>query len=234
MTIIKFSFFILFLNTQLLSNINIDQKAITIGLSSTLPQSKIIANDLTTYDIYIYKTSSTKKPYYVIYAVNIKKESQTAVLKSIQNKYKDAYISSDDRVQKLNSIDFDKNIFIKSSKNIPRIKKPFNYKNKRSIDTNINLNKRSLFITYVKTKKELFLILKKYKKYNLFIDILKNRSLLHYDRYSAIYIVNINTNEFDNLLKTIQSSYSQSKEEQTTLLKYKHERYQFNKFIKGI
>lgn len=51
-----------------------DTKAITIGLSSTLVQSKVIASDLNKYDIYIYKTTITSKYYYVIYAVNIKKE----------------------------------------------------------------------------------------------------------------------------------------------------------------
>lgn len=231
---IKFSFFLFFLHTYLLSDIDIDKKAITISLSYTLSQSQIIADDLNKYDIYIYKTTSTSKYYYVIYAVNIKKENQKTVLKSIQNKYQDAYISSDSRVKKLASIDFDKNIFIETSKKTYHIQESFNDKNKNFVDTNININKRSLFVTYVKDKKELFIFLEKYKKYNLFIENIKKNSLVNYDRCCAIYIVNIKIKEFDNILKTIQNSYSQSKEEQTTILKYKHERYQYNKFIKSI
>jgi len=113
---IKFSFFLLFLHTYLLSNIDIDKKAITIGFASTLIQAQNIVNNLNEYDLYLYKTTSTKKLYYVMYAVNIKKENQKIVLKSIQKKYKDVYISSDSRVKKLATVNFDNNIFIKSRK----------------------------------------------------------------------------------------------------------------------
>lgn len=217
---LKLSFLLLFLHTFLLSNIDIDKKAITIGLSSTLIQAQSIVNNLNKYDLYIYKTTSTKKSYYVIYAVNIQKENQKTVLKSIQKKFKDAYISSDSRVKKLSTINFNKNIFIQSAKiNI--------------LDTNININKRSLFMTYVKNKQELFEVLKKNKQYNLFVENVKYNNLENYDYCCAIYVVNINTEEFNSIFEIIKKSYSEAKEEETTFLKYRHERYDFNKFLQS-
>jgi len=223
--ILKLSFFLLFLNTFLLSNIDIDKKAITIGLSSTLLKSQNIVNNLNKYDLYIYKTTSTKKPYYIIYTVNIKKENQKIVLKSIQKKYKDAYISSDSRVKKLATVNFDNNIFIKSQKN--------KQQDNKFSDTRINLNKQSLFVTYVKNKKELFSFLKKNRNYNLFIENVKHNNLDNNDRCCAIYIVNINPREFNYIFEIIKNSYNQAKEEQTTFLKYRHERYDLNKFIQS-
>lgn len=223
---LKLSFFLLFIHTFLLSNIDINKKAITISLSSTLPLSQIVANNFNEHDIYIYKTTTTKNSYYVIYAVNIKKERQKTVLKSIQKKYKDAYISSDTRIKKLASINFDKNIFIKSDK------KSFQNKNLTYRDKSIDINKRSLFVTDVKNKKELFVFLKKYKEYNIFVENLKIRSLSNHDRCCAIYIVNIHTEEFDDVFKLMKRSYTHVKEEETTFLKYKHERYPFNTLVK--
>lgn len=219
---IKFSFLLLFLHTYLLANININHKAITIGLSPTLFMAQTVAKNLSQYDIYIYKTTTTQKPYFIMYAVNIKKENQKKALKLIQKKYKDAYISSDSRVQKLASVNYDKNILIKSRKH-----------QKLDIDTNININKLSLFVTYAKNKQELFEFLKKYKNYDLFVERLQNYSIVNPQYCCALYIVNINADEFNSISNIMRYSHNEVKEEQTTFLKYRHERFSFNKFIQG-
>lgn len=223
---IKLPFLLLLLHTFLFANINIENKAITISLSSTLSQSKEIANHLRKYDIYIYKTTSTKKSYYVIYAVNIKKENLDNAFKSIKKIHKDAYFTSDEQIKQLSLVNFSKSMFIKS------IMKTYYNSNNKIVDSNINLNKKSLFITNLKNKKELFLVIKKYHKYDLFVEKFKNSDLDNYDICCSIYIVNINTDNFNNIFTNIKKFYTETKKIPSTLLKYKHEREASNKFIK--
>jgi len=223
---IRLTFLLLFLHTLASSTINIDKKAITISLSSTLSQSKNVAKELSKYDIYIYRTTKTKEKYYVIYAVNIEKENQNKALKFIKKRYKNAYITSDTRLKKLHSTNVQKNIFIKSKK------KPFYNPNNLFIETTINLNKQSLFITHIKNKKELFPFLKKYRKYDLFIERIKKSELDNYDSCCSVYIVNIHKDDFHDTLKIQKSFYPSTHEVQSTQLKYKNERDKLNKFIK--
>ena len=96
--------------------IDINKKAITIALANSEKRARRIAKRLNKYDIYIYKTQETKKSYYAIYAVNINKKDLKSSLKYIKRYYKDAYISSNARVKKLATHNFDENIFIKQNK----------------------------------------------------------------------------------------------------------------------
>lgn len=222
----KFFTFILFIHTFLFANIDINNKAITIGSSSSLAQSKNVANELNAYDVYIYKTFHSKKPYYYIYVVNIKKENHENTLKAIRKKYHDVYFTSEEDIKQLALVNFDNYIFIKSTV------KRFYKTNKHFVDTNINLNKKSLFMTNVKNKKELFFVLKKYQEYDLFVEKLKINDLNDYENCCSIYIVNIPVENFNSVFSTIRSIYRDTKEIQSTLLKYTHERDELNKFIK--
>jgi len=92
--------------------IDTNKKAITIANVSTLSKAKSIANKLSQYDIYIYKTTSTKIPTFITYAVNIAKDDVSIAITDIKKQFKDAYASSNKRIKTLAKNNFDKNIFI--------------------------------------------------------------------------------------------------------------------------
>ncbi|MCK5111844.1 MAG: hypothetical protein KAQ94_10020 [Arcobacteraceae bacterium] len=94
------------------STIDTSKKAITVTNATTLSKALDIAKKLTKYDIYIYKTTTTKVSYFIVYAVNINKNIKKLNLKNIKKYFRDAYLSSDKRVETLASNNFNKNIFI--------------------------------------------------------------------------------------------------------------------------
>ena len=230
----SFLIVILFLQTYLVANIDINKKAITIGLSSSLSKAKQIAKYLSSYDIYIYKTTTTKRPYFIMYAVNIKKENQQKVLNMIHMKYKDAYISSDSRVKKLATNNFKENTFIFKSKfktnDLFNIKK-FYTQNTTNERISIGINKKSIFVTYVDNKKELLSFIKKYKKFDIYVENIKNQNLYHYKRCCALYIVNIRNLNFTKVFEKLKLNYKELKEERSIVLKYNMENNKYNILI---
>ncbi len=97
-------------------SIDITKKAITIVTSINLNRAKRMAKTLSKYDIYIYQTTTTRVPYFIVYAVNILKENRNKSLMNIKTKFKDAYNSSNTRIKSLATNNFFKNIFIPSLK----------------------------------------------------------------------------------------------------------------------
>ena len=195
---IKLFILLLFLFSKLLfANIDTNKYAITIGLSNTLQQAKDITKSLDKYDTYIYKTTQTKKPYYVIYAVNIKKDKLNQALKDIKLHYKDAYQTAKTRVIKLKNNNFEKNIFI-SKKPIINL---FQINNKKQKINKIDISKKSILAQYVKNKKQLYDFIKTHRQYDLFIQNIKNKSIIYYDRCCVIYIVNLTQDKYDSIKK---------------------------------
>ncbi|MCK5110990.1 MAG: hypothetical protein KAQ94_05665 [Arcobacteraceae bacterium] len=94
--------------------IDINKKAVTIVSALSLRKAKELAGTLSRYDIYIYKTTTTRVPYFILYAVNIEKDTRDADIEDIRKKFEDAYFSSNTRIKSLASNNFDKNIFIPS------------------------------------------------------------------------------------------------------------------------
>ncbi len=191
--------------------IDINKKAITIILSNTYKQAKEIAQSLNRYDIYIYKTITTQKIYYILYAVNIEKQKQKQSLADIKRFYYDAYITSDSRVLELVN-----NKSLEYSKKEEKIKE---VKIKKIIPiTNkfleIKKNTNNLFIGYTKNKHETARFIKRYNFHDIVIHVI-NKKYKDEFHYCAIYIVNI---ESDNL--NFVSSY---------MKKY----YLFSKIIKS-
>ncbi len=235
---------ILFLQSYVIANINIDKKAITVVLSSTLTQSKQIATYLNQYDLYIYKPSTTKTSYYVIYVVNIEKENQHSTLEYVKKLFGDAYISSDSRVKQLATYNFEKNIFIKAftsyeekAKQVAITIKPEEIstvkiveskpevvfeqikeikivKKEKNISEFIDNDKKSLFIGFTKNKKELLKFLKRYKFHDIFIENINEKGS-DYHHCCAIYIVNIKDDNFDFLVKYMKKYYPLTKAQAT-------------------
>lgn len=97
--------------------INSTKKIITIARSNTLSRAKRLAKKLSKYNLYIYKTLSTKRPYYMLYAVNIEKSNRKQAIKDIRMIFKDAYASSTKQIKYLSSTNINNNIFIPASTN---------------------------------------------------------------------------------------------------------------------
>ncbi len=97
-----------------LNTIDTSKKAVTITNATTIKKAKKIAKKIDKLDIYIYKTTTTKIPIFVVYAVNIPKEELQLSIKNIRKLFNDAYASSDKRIKTLSSNNFNKNILIKS------------------------------------------------------------------------------------------------------------------------
>ncbi len=238
---------LLCIQTYIVANIDINKKAITVTLSSTLSQSMQIASDLDKYDVYIYKPSTTKTLYYVIYAVNIEKKDQKKSLNNIKQLFNDSYLSSDSRVNKLATNNFKKNIFIKAStkyqeKTIENIKektkivsidkepktikklevvKKFEIIKEINIDENakelsksqeykyIKKDKKILFIGYA-NKKKISYFIKRYNFHDIVIEQTQENKIN--DNNFAVYIVNIDNENFDFLLEYMTKYYPFTKE----------------------
>ena len=195
--------------TQLNATIDIDKSAITIVMSKTLKQSKDIANQLPDNDIYIYKTTTTKKPYYILYAVNIEKNNIKIILNKIKELYRDAYITSKNRIKKLKSN---------------------NFKTIKKMVKDVDIDKKSLFIKYTKNKQELYDFIRSHRQYDIFIQNIKNKSLIHYDRCCAIYIVNLSNKEYI-ILKHKVDNYPNMKDSLSIKLKYINSQHNLSKLI---
>ncbi len=108
--------FLLLINLEASKTIDTSKKAITITNAISLKKAQIAALKLSKYDIYIYKTISTKKSYFILYAVNIPKIDLQNTLRDIHINFNSAYLSSNKRIKILASNNFNKNIFIQSIK----------------------------------------------------------------------------------------------------------------------
>ncbi len=236
----------LFIQTYLIANIDINKKAVTVAISSNLSKSIQIANDLDSYDVYIYKTSTTQTSYYVIYVVNISKDNEKFALLDIKKFFNDSYISSDSRVEKLATNNFEKNVFIKaftkykaktiiteplvkedikivvldeklkvpdeinSTKSIKVVKEINIHKEEDifTIQQYIKKDKRILFIGYA-NKKKISNFVKRYNFHDMFI---KNNTEDEINNNLAVYLVNIEDENFDFLLKYMRKYYPSTKE----------------------
>ena len=97
------------------ADIDTSKKAITVANVGSLSKAKKIANKLSNHDVYIYRSEESLVPYFMVYAVNIKYENRSKHLKKIREKFNSAYISSNKRINRLASHNFEENIFLKST-----------------------------------------------------------------------------------------------------------------------
>ena len=219
--------------------INISKKAITVTNATTLSKALNIAKRLSKYDIYIYKTEQTKVSYFIIYAININKDTKYLKLKDIKKDFHDAYLSSDKRIKTLSSHNFEKNIFIKNKyKNIITKKKIHtpvvkvttqnirkDIVSSESLTKHTKTIKKDSSLWIDKTKESITLhtpifygeanyLAKKYKYYDTFI---------YNGEYNfTVCIVNINKKELKPLLKRIKKDIPTAKLTQKNLIEYFH------------
>ena len=196
----------LFSSEVLSSQIDISKKGIALGTFNSLNRAKLLAKRFYAFDIYIKKTTTTTVPYYVVFAVNIPKELQSNVLKDIQRKIPSAYIASDNRIKQLH------NDIVKKEQITTKIKKKYIPKElqKPEIDT----TKKIISVCFVQTKLEANQTIKKLAKYDCFAK----KSLLN-NSY-IIYVINIEEEIFDKVLKDIQSIYPKAREASKRKIKY--------------
>jgi len=142
------------------STIDTSKKAITIANATILKKAKFIAHKLSSYDIYIYKTTTTKTPYFILYAVNLEKNNLKNNLKDIRTYYKGAYRSSHKRIKTLSSHNFDKNILISNKKIIYKTNTPTNKKLNDRVNKILNkVNSKPLVQnTWIDPKKKAILV----------------------------------------------------------------------------
>ncbi len=106
------------------NTIDTSQKAITVTNAINLQKAQTLAIKLSKYDIYIYKTTTTKTPYFIVYAVNIQKKYLIQTLKDIRLHFTSAYLSSNKRIKTLSSNNFNQNIFIQKIQPQLKVIKP--------------------------------------------------------------------------------------------------------------
>ena len=216
----------------LANTINITKKAVTISSATNLKEANKIAKRLIKYDIYIYKTTTTKKPYFIIYVVNINKENLKLVINDIKKDFPDVYASSNKRIKSLSTNNFNKNIFIASSKKeikIKNISKNISKKiNKQSISTiekkkliidthyQINYKQKAILLGYFKNNTEADFIMNQYKQY----DIYTHSDHRDKEFCCAIYIVNINRKDYNTLFYNISKTQLNPQRISSIMIKY--------------
>ncbi|MEA2049235.1 MAG: CDC27 family protein [Campylobacterota bacterium] len=86
------------------SKIDINKKGVALGTTMTLASAKDLSIKFLLYDTYIKKTTTTEIPYFVVFAVNIKKEELHQSLVKIKKLEPTAYIISNNRIKQLHNI----------------------------------------------------------------------------------------------------------------------------------
>ncbi|MEA3383752.1 MAG: outer membrane beta-barrel protein [Campylobacterota bacterium] len=188
--------FYTYLNSYEISskNININKKGVVLATFKNLGNAKEVSDKFYKYDTFIKETTTTKVPYYVVFAVNIDKKNLKTTLKKIKKRSKSAYITSDSRINQLSKTP----IKLSNKQDITNTTK-LKIKNEDNIDP----TKKSLTIAFAKTKSEALSISDSLKNYDIYIR--KSTSKVS-DEY-IVYIVNIKNSKFKNLSTKIKSKY---------------------------
>ena len=84
-------------------DVDANKKGIALATYLSLNKAQQLANKFPDNDIYIKQTTTTKKPYFVVFVVNIQKKELTSTLNSIKKKLPTAYTTSDSRVKQLSN-----------------------------------------------------------------------------------------------------------------------------------
>ena len=176
------------------SDIDVTKKGIALGTYLSLNRAQNLANKFTTYSIYIKKTTTTIKPYFVVYAVNINKKDKYIVINKIKQIVPSAYIASDSRIKSFYTIKSS----VASAKSVKvNTKEKINY---------IDSKKDSVTIKYAKDIFAALEIAESLKKFNIYIRSFK---LLEENAF-MIYAVNIPKNKYKDSIKEIQKLYQDS------------------------
>ena len=224
------------------SDVVSSKKAITITNSLTLKQAQDIAKSLPSFNIYIYKTTTTKVPYFVLYAVNIEKSKMYQSLKIIKRKFKDAYPSSDKRIKSLSLNNSSNNLFVKATQTINNThsnqtkkyansKEKYIYGYKVAKQKAIRKEKKDIWVNPIKDAITLFSaknleeakkIAEEYKYNDIYIH---NRNFFY-----SLYIVNLKANELKPLLKYVHETIPTARKTSKARIKY----YAKNKSTKNL
>jgi len=97
------------------SVIDTHDKAIRLIICSSKDVALKTVAKIKAYDTYIYQTTTTKTPYYIIYAVNIPKSKMESSLKNFKKNFHGAFAISDSRISYLSSKHFNQEFFAKAS-----------------------------------------------------------------------------------------------------------------------
>ncbi len=250
--IIILCLFYTYLNSYEIKSYEIDasKKGIVLGMSDSSELAQKLSIKFNNYDIYIKKTTTTKVPYYVLYAVNISKNELSETLLKIQKISSTAYIASDSRIKQLSEKNEHQEIKPTYTKqNIIPIKQ----KNETEIIKNIPDNNQEIKQTFIKeknetveiksildnkqisydekdidtTKKALSITFAKSKDEALklaenlkYYDIYIRESISKVTNEYVIYMVNIDFNEFVSILNEIKLKYPNVLEASTIRIKY--------------
>jgi TolA-binding protein len=187
--------------------IDISKKGIALGTFLAYNRALNLAKKFPQYDIYIKKTTTTVQPYYVVFIVNIQKQNQKYILKTIKQVVPSAYITSDSRIEQLHN-DIHSDIAITK-----KIDKKYT-KDIITIANQIDTSKKAISVTYTNNQKRLKRIKQKLKGYDIFIK----KSTLS-DNY-IIYVVNIEAQKLNDALKYIKELYPKAKETSTKRIDY--------------
>ena len=223
----KILLLLIFISTVLFANsiIDINKKTITISLATNLKKAHIIASKLHKYDVYIYKTQTTKVPYFVIYVVNINKKELKKISKDIKKIFKSSYIASDKRTKTLATNNFDKNIFIQSyiektvAVNKVMIKKQHTKKIITKVEETVpqfDYKKKSILLGYFKTSTEANNVILNYNDNDLYWY----KDSRDKEFCCSVYIVNINRDVYNDIFHKISLTNLDPQRVSSIMLKY--------------
>ena len=123
-------------------------------------------------------------------------------------------------IEDVQEIDFD-NLYTIKKENKPVVKKK---------KEKVNIDKKSIFLTYTKNKKEAMNLLAQYKYYDLYIENIKQSNLLNAN-CCAIYIINIKSSDLKYLLKKVKSRFPNARKIDSLGVKYYNENASYSKYI---
>ncbi len=191
-------FLIIFLSVTPLfaTSIDINKKAIYLGVVKNATKAKLLSRQYKDNFIYFFKIVQNNEPCFEAYLVNIKKTNFKTLLK---------------RAKQDNS----------ESKELSGVKLKYfaklNSKNsKKSKNKLINKNKKAIFLSCKATLDEAKILANKYRKFDIYIySTIKNDE----DCY-AVYIVNIENKKFKSLLSSAVKIFQKAKEISKAKIKY--------------
>ena len=183
------------------SDIDVTKKGIALGTYLSLNRAQLLANKFPSYSLYIKKTSSKTKPYFVVYAVNIEKKDSYRLLTKTKKTLPSAYIASDLRINLLSKTNNQDTITILDSQEIV-------YSSVETEEKVRYIDNKKDAIT-VKYTKDIFTALEIAESLKEFTIYIRSFKLLD-DSAFMIYVVNIEKSNYNDVLSKIQKEYQDS------------------------
>jgi tetratricopeptide (TPR) repeat protein len=219
------------------SDIDVSKKGIVLGSFLSYERALNHIQKFSDFEIYIKRTTTTKKPYYVPFALNIEKSDLRDKLKEIKAKMPTAYITSSKRIKELATLSKNdkisdskttKPLTLQKSSNEKKISKNSESKNSNTQIINmknhqVDVSKSAITIGQYSSFSDVFKATKKLNEYDLLI-----KAPLSVKKDFILYAVNIDEKKYKSYYKNLSlMGYSIKKTSQEKI------DFLYNRYIKG-